>query len=371
MKKSVIIAMTLLLGTMGYLCAQDTIDTNYYRYDHHFFHPYGFSNCSEVYPNGQGFNEMTNNYDLFTFESDNNYHTIFPSAHLNRFYMMYMFGKESVERTIYGIGICLDSIADFTKGDTLTVAVCRLSGDRSHMVVMDSISIKGGEWGKRRWMEIPLMELAGEEYQEDYLNYGTIFDNCIGETLYRQVLEIYFDTPVEAGEVPYIFFRARQSNRHGSRFLFSFCSTYQLGALCYSTNEFTNVTGLARSTFFFPILTPLPEWEEASMEQVIPWPAGVTPPPDNPHNPDNPDNPDNPNNPDNPSGNEGIGIADAMSGVTISPNPSDGLTTVSCPMPIAELSVFDMSGRRILHKTPYSANASIDTSPLRKGIYIW
>ena len=112
------------------------------------------------------------------------------------------------------------------------------------------------------------------------------------------------------------------------------------------------------------------------MEQVIPWPAGVTPPPDNPHNPDNPDNPNNPDNPDNtdtpdnPSGNEGIGMADAMSSVTIFPNPSDGLSTVSCPTPIAELSVFDMSGRIILHENPCNANASINTSTLRKGIYL-
>ncbi len=89
---------------------------------------------------------MINNYDLFAHYSYNNYIALF-QPNMNRCYMMYMFGKESVERTIYGIGICLDSIANFTKGDTLTVAVCRLSGDRTHMVVMDSISIKGGEWG--------------------------------------------------------------------------------------------------------------------------------------------------------------------------------------------------------------------------------
>ena len=103
-------------------------------------------------------------------------------------------------------------------------------------------------------MKIPMRDFA-TDHDYEYLNYGAVFDNCIGETLYRQVLEIYFDTPVEAGDVPYIFFRARQSNQHGSKFLFSQCSTLHLGMLCFSTNEFTHVTGYySMWTFFFPIL---------------------------------------------------------------------------------------------------------------------
>ena len=394
MKKTAIIAVVLILGSIGRICAQDTIDTTYYRYDHHFMLSQGpLASC----PNGWGFRWMYNNSDIFANSSCNEYLSLYPNYNGGpdeRNYMMYMFGEEQVRRTIYGIGICLDSIADFTNGDTLVVTVCKASDNRTHMIHLDSMFIKGGERGKRRWMEIPIHEDRYEFY-----DYDTTFDNCICDTLYRQVLEIYFDTPIEAGNVPYIFFRARKSNEHGSRFLFSDCNPDIQGMMGYSDYELRLGTAIAgRWTYFFPILTPLPEWEEASVEQVIPWPAGVDIPdpdnpgdpdnpqdpddpddpdnpgdPDNPQDPDNPDDPDNPSDPDNPqdpSDNEGIGMIDGMYGISIAPNPTDGLTTVSSTTPIVELSVCDMAGRRILHETSCGAVVAIDTTPLRKGIYL-
>lgn len=61
MKKAAIIVLMILVSTMSGLHAQDTIDTNYYRYDNHFtYHILGDSNpfidgLVTACPNGMGF----------------------------------------------------------------------------------------------------------------------------------------------------------------------------------------------------------------------------------------------------------------------------------------------------------------------------
>lgn len=52
------------------------------------------------------------------------------------------------------------------------------------------------------------------------------------------------------------------------------------------------------------------------------------------------------------------------------PNPTSGMTTVTSAEPISELTVCDMAGRTVLHKAACGATATLDTSALRKGVYL-
>ena len=101
-----------------------------------------------------------------------------------------------------------------------------------------------------------------------------------------------------------------------------------------------------------PIIAPPPGWTEA------------------PDDPEDPDDPQDPDNPDNPGGDEGIGEADGVPGFDMRPNPTSGVTTVSCAEAITELTVRDMAGRVVLHKSAFGTTDTFDTSTLRKGVYL-
>ena len=116
-----------------------------------------------------------------------------------------------------------------------------------------------------------------------------------------------------------------------------------------------------------PIIEPLPEWEEPSVCQIVPDAKKPNTP-----DPRDPEDPDDPDDPDNPGGDEGIGDVDGglQSEVSLRPNPSSGMTTVSCAEPISELTVCDMAGRVVLHKSVCGATATFDTSTFRKRVYL-
>ena len=98
----------------------------------------------------------------------------------------------------------------------------------------------------------------------------------------------------------------------------------------------------------------------------------IAPPPGWTEDPDDPDDPDNPDNPDNPGGDEGIGAVDGglQSAVSLRPNPTSAVTTVSCAEAITDLTVRDMAGRVVLRKAACGATATFDTSTFRKGVYL-
>ncbi|MBO4751877.1 MAG: T9SS type A sorting domain-containing protein [Bacteroidales bacterium] len=102
------------------------------------------------------------------------------------------------------------------------------------------------------------------------------------------------------------------------------------------------------------ITEPLPQWEQDSMEVLI---TDVI---------------EDPDNPDNPGGDEGIGAVDGglQSAVSLRPNPSSGVTTVSCAEAITDLTVRDMAGRVVLRKAACGTTATFDTTTLRKGVYL-
>jgi hypothetical protein len=114
----------------------------------------------------------------------------------------------------------------------------------------------------------------------------------------------------------------------------------------------------------------LPEWEEPSVCQIVPDAQKPNTP--DPRDPEDPDDPDDPDNPDNPGGDEGIGEVDGglQSAVSLRPNPSSGVTTVSCAEAITELTVRDMAGRVVLRKAACGSSTTFDTSTLRKGVYL-
>ena len=105
--------------------------------------------------------------------------------------------------------------------------------------------------------------------------------------------------------------------------------------------------------YIMAIIEPLPQWEQGCMEYLIP------------------DVERTPDDPDNPGDTEGIGsIYAPTNAVTIRPNPTGGLATVTCQEPILELTVCDMTGRTLMHRSGCGTTATIDTAPLHKGLYL-
>ena len=366
MKKTVIIGIVMLLCAVAGLRAQDTIDTNYYRYDNHFLRmgARGFINPEtgeyvEGCPNGFGFTAMGSGSIT---PRENGYWGMYANGR----FTPYMYYKLSKAQDVYGIAIPLDSIDNFTNGDSLTVILCDVASDHSHFIHLDSITIKGGEIGKRRWMEIPIIRndlsltntMEGN-YWEDFEPY----DNCIDTVLYRQVLEFYFDEPQHLSG-PYLWWKLRVETSNGSAFILSYCNGYNMCFVGYYDEHCVGGNMYSSWDYFFPLITPLPEWEEPSMTQLIPYPEGAVIP-----DPQDPDDPQNPDDPDNPGGDEGIGHADAF-GFTIYPNPASGYAVVTCDQPIQELTLCDVNGRMIRTMRNCGGSAKIDTSELAPGVYM-
>ncbi len=67
----------------------------------------------------------------------------------------------------------------------------------------------------------------------------------------------------------------------------------------------------------------------------------------------------------------GIGNADAQAGITVYPNPTDGLTTITLPEdePTVRVTVLDMTGRRVLELQSSNGTAILDASQFPSGAY--
>ena len=373
MKKTVIIGIIMLLGAAAGLRAQDTIDNTYYRYDNHFYHPNGNvdyflrdSTTGEyvvdpetgeyvpICPNGVGFREFCSAPD---------------SLYIPHFYSKYhRYNLSHAGTRVYGIAISLDSVVNFIAGDALIVTLCERAEDLTHFERLDSIVIKGGEVGKRRWCEIPLStSLLNTGY--DY----TVHDNCIDTVVYRQLLEIYFEQPVTLRE-DMLFWKIRVSKSNGTIFYISHVKSNSNLTVAMYDADCTPRIALSEWDNFFPLITPLPDWEVPTMDTVIPMPLEKPDNPDNPDDPNDPDDPDNPQNPndpddpDNPGGDEGIGRADAF-GLTIYPNPASNSTVVTCDAEIQELSLRDINGRPVLTLRNCGTSTTLNTSTLTPGLY--
>ena len=373
MKTNAIVLGILLSALCLPLMSQDTIDTAYYRYGNNFLYaPYPALRDSltgmpvvdpetggnvPVCPNGSGFHDMTIDYVRFHAGQQDTYN-----------YMRYRIGTTSTKNTIYGIAMCLDSVRNFMEGDSMTVILCVASDDHSHMIHVDSIMIKGGDIGKQRWFEIPIT-YDGPVYDADNW-YDTIHD-CIDTVLYRSVMEFYFDVPREIYGKS-IYWKVNRVENYGSKF---YVTTVEcpFDGVEYYNSHCEGLCGFTLWDYFFPILTPLPEWEEPDMKILIPereynpalhQPDPEDPDPDDP-NPEDPD-PDDPD-PENPN-DEGIetGVQNVFK---MTPNPADERVTISSNSPISDIVLYDISGHTVLKKSNCGDSVTLNVSTLRKGVY--
>jgi hypothetical protein len=103
------------------------------------------------------------------------------------------------------------------------------------------------------------------------------------------------------------------------------------------------------------ITEPLPQWEQSSMELLI---TDVIEDPGNPQDPDDPTDP------------EAINGVYGRLPISIYPNPTSGVTTISSPEAIKELTVTDLAGRVLLHQPSLGTSTTLDTAPLEPGLYL-
>ena len=389
--------------------AQDTIDTTYYRYNFH--RPPRLVDTAvglvlppmpptlidsltgqEVIdpltgdpvpacPNGLGFSNLYVSEGWTVYEAD-------VDPWIPMFYACRM--NQSVS-TIYGLAVYLDHIADFTAGDSAMFILAERSHVTGRVTPFDTIVLKGGEVGISRHMEIPLMpsNVEGLRY--------SVHNSCIDTVKYARVMEFYLDTPHQLdGDSLYI--SPRFEHEHHSRFNVAYIDerylTYNFPLEIYDESRWGEYFEVwvpndpYFKTFSTPIIAPLPEWEEALLDTLIPMPTKPdNPDPDDPQNPDDPndpDNPDNPNNPDNPQdpqnpegpenpgGDEGIGevVGSQQSAVSIYPNPASGYAVVTCDAEIRELTLCDVNGRLLLSMRNCGGSAKVDTSVLAPGVYM-
>ena len=350
MKTKLIIPFFVLMvaSTMS-LMAQDTIDTAYYRYGNNFMYQDNLfvidsltgeaavdpetGELVEACPNGYGFLRMEQWLNFNWSDQINSGE-----------YMRYKLGGSTPKRTIYGIAISLDSVSNFMEGDSLTIIFCEPASDNSHFVHIDSIIIRGGEIGKQRWCEIPIVKEASGEYT-------SVQDDCIDTVLYRSIMEFYFDQPRTISGSS-IFWKVRIAHDYGSVFYITHVAC-QFDAVWYFHDDCT--PGLGAGTtwdYIFPILTPLPQWEEPGMEQLIPereYNPAV-------HQPD--------------PAPEAINDVYGRLPISVYPNPTDGATTISSPEVIKELMVTDLAGRVLLHQSSLGTTTTLDTAPLESGLYL-
>jgi len=336
--KKIILWVFLLFFFVFQLKAQDTIDSTYYRYDNNFLE---ISN--PMCPNGEPFTRGVGSCDISFHWEINSSHLIDDCPEVRRTEYMY-YQLSETKQDVYGIAIPLDSIANFTEGDSMMVILCDANSSHTLMLHLDTIVIKGGETGKRRWMETPI--------HYDYFFFDvqeTPRDNCVDTVLYRQFLEFYFDRPSQiSGKC--LWFKIEVFNNNGSVFYFSVVRDWGRAWLDFYDRNCQTCLGYRSWYHAFPILTPLPEWEEPSVEQLIPMPRVV----------EHPEQPEY----------HGIGDADKMSSFALFPNPTNGTVSITATEPISEISVSDMTGRTVIRHNACGTDTVIDTDSLRSGLYL-
>ena len=361
MKTKLIIPFFVLMvaSTMSGLHAQDTIDTAYYRYGNNFIRPEFYNlivvdsvtgDATVDSETGEHIAACPNGYGFTYMEPVSIAQWLM--SHMGD-YLYYKIAGSGTKRTVYGIAISLDSVSNFMEGDSLTIIMCEPASDNSHFIHIDSIIIRGGEIGKRRWCEIPI----AKPLPDGYGGWTSVQDNCIDTVLYRSIMEFYFDEPREISGSS-VFWKVRVANDYGS----VYHSTYvecQFDVVWYFHEDCTSGIGDPRWDEFFPILTPLPEWEEPSMEQLIPEreynPAVHQPDPEDPEDPTDP---------------EAINGVYGNLPISIYPNPTSGVATITSPEAIKELTVTDLAGRVLLHYSSLGTTTTLDTAPLEPGLYL-
>ncbi len=401
MKKNYLCIVAALIVGVSALHAQDTIDTSYYRYGKGYFRdedgwdvggntgygnyiPYLRTIWQAVCPNGVGFDKVMywkfdspiwsslddalNDGEPFAYdilERQNGYLYNGGGASPEKVYWVYSLNTE--RQTVYGIAFAIDTVANLTEGDSMTAILYTLADDHNRLFALDSITIKGGERGKRRWMEVPVLK---NELAENNIDMNTEpMADCIDTVMYRQLIELYFDNGRSYSvNNRLLFWQLRISVPNGSVFCGSLAThPYVFIPFVFFENEVMTRWGFCPSTmdFLYPILSPLPEWEVPGMTQVIPDAQKPQTPAD-PHDPEDPRDPDDPADPGN---NESIQSPDLF-GLHVAPNPASECAVVSCTLPINELTLRDINGCPMITLHNCGVSVSIDTSNLPSGLYL-
>ena len=415
MKTKLIIPFFVLMvaSTMS-LMAQDTIDTTYYRYNFHrpprYYEPESDFTLPEMPP--VLYDTLTGQY--VTDPETGEYIPVCPNGlgftsfgqisgthpwYYDHYDLGYKICKmNQPTTTVYGIAVSFGNITNFTAGDYVEIILAERHGANSHIIPFDTIQLKGGEIGISRHMEIPLMPqqaVRGSVPEEVFLNYcSTVHDNCIEQIIYAPIKEFYFDTPHQlVGDTMWICFRTYHDG--GSDFHISVIenkyTSYNYATVVYEEDgEYVEDIWFPYNhynikTMTIPIIEPLPDWEVVLLDTLIPMPTkpeNPDPDPNDPNNPDNPgdpndpDNPEDPNDPDNPEDPDDPTDPEAIDGVygnlpiSIYPNPTSGVTTITSPEAIKELTVTDLAGRVMLHQSSLGASTTLDTAPLEPGLYL-
>ena len=364
-----IIAFAILLASLhvGCLKAQRIIDTNYYRYAStpliHDFWEYAWQydengvghvvdSVSMCTKGKLGFVALRSNPVTYC---DTSVWAVMPGA--NGYFGSYWQNPLPYSNMdIYGVAIFLDSIKECHIGDYLKIYICEKSEDGTHFETLDSIVLDENTIGMRRYMIHPISAMNFDpEYEYDSINntyYPIPHEDCSQFDTLVQVLEVYFNQPIHITDSN-LYWKVRLPCM--SQYSFSFRGQlYEASYVRVFNADCTpNLWGDSWD-HVMAITEPLPQWEQDSLEVLI---TDVIYDPDDP---------------DNPGGDEGIGDVDGglQSEVSLRPNPTSGVTTVSCAEAISELTVRDMAGRVVLHKSACGTTATFDTSTLRKGVYL-
>ena len=380
MKRSLSVILLLLI-TLSHTLAQDTIDTNYYRYVVDPMKNYWVineRNCNTMAvipghtisfcPNGAGFMDVW--YSELPLAGEN------PIVNQSFYHLLPPTGYNY--DTVYGLALTIDSVYDLTCYDSLKVYLYAddTSDGQIHKWCFDSLLVDIRTPGKLRWMRMPIV--YDIEYLLIYFCQGdpepTPLDNCIDSIVYSKLIEIYFDQPKQWPEGN-IYWRVNDLNQTPH-----FCwrmgvipshyingSTHGVSVLPEYSADTTGGSGAWG--FVFPIVQPLPKWEaELGLDSAVVLrlngaenidfdPADCFPVDTTTSTPDT-------------TTSRIPSVARSASTITLSPNPANDHLTIQSSLPISVVSVTDISGRLLKTTTPHSRTCTLSVATWPTGIYI-
>ena len=369
MKRTLSVILLLILIPLSYTLAQDTIDTNYYRYITYPIKDYQVKiiDCNsmqvasdstiQVCPNGAGFRKFLyrNNLD---------------GSAIGEYYFIPR--RNENYGTVYGLSLMVDSVSDLTCSDSLIVLlfVDDSADGQIYKRCFDSVVIDIHTPGKLRWMRMPIIYNNLPDHACLGSTESVPVDNCVENIVYSKLVEVYFDQPKVWPDCQ-IYWRTR----HNTHFYWLLGEGIPMDL--YWTADmpitFDHTTQSAHACwlwgFVFPIVQPLPKWEaELGLDSAVVLrlngaenidfdPADCFPVDTTTSTPDT-------------TTSRIPSVARSASTITLSPNPANDHLTIQSSLPISVVSVTDISGRLLKTTTPHSRTCTLSVATWPTGIYI-
>lgn len=346
-KRFLFLAMTILFFAGG-MKGQDTIDTNYYRY---LYQHINWNSIPEINYPETIYDSITHEY---RYTGDSVFLCPYGAGFSNLgegwFYQLDAYIKQPIPQSnedVYGAAI-LGYIDIFHRGDSMKIILCEMANNGHGFVRLDSVVVKENIMGVRRIMNTPIMYLFLPYEEFDDNGNPKPLKNCIDSIAHLQVLEIYFENPITIRDTQ-LFWRVETFTSQGSIFIYYALETDINFTYIEAFQEDGTPTFFERGSYWNPIMAitkPLPEWEQSKIQNILPIYV-----------------------PENPNTNS-IESHSCTGLCRIYPNPANGSATVTTTRPILHMSICDMAGHTVMHKTDCGTSTIIDTSTLRKGIYL-